>query len=213
MSAATKCCPTHRSADRLRRPLNFNVSQNSMPNTAKFAKILYALHLGGHLKDPDCKEPVILFIRQATEPQTQRHWHAFAHYRSKAAAEHLYSKRIRTQAQYQAICRKELSHEHVVPNIVIYRMIMETPDITEDYLLLLLTSYGIRATITREENAKLLRHSMPTGFFNKEDALFKNPFARYIAAGIYESLEKRQGDSWFANGTNQSFQRTASGGR
>jgi hypothetical protein len=85
-------------------------------------------------------------------------------------------------------------------------MIMKEPKITENYLATMLQKFGIRATITREENAKLARHSMPEGFFTPGHELFENPFARYIDAGIYASLEKRSGDSWYTN-------RTTSGGR
>jgi hypothetical protein len=151
---------------------------NAMPNAAKFAQALYALHVEGLLKDSDCKDPVILFIRQAAEPLTPRHWHATTHYRSQAAAEHLRGKTIRSQAEYHKICVSELSHEHMVPNVVVYRMICEEPNITRAYLESLLIKFGLRATITRSENEKLSRTTMPEGFFIPNHELYMNSSSR-----------------------------------
>lgn len=168
-----------------------------MPNVAKAAKALYALHREGLLKDEACKEPVVLFIRQATEPQEQRHWHATTHYRSKAAEDFLRNRPIRSQAAYHRICKTNLSHEHMVPNIVLYRMILEEPNASEAYLQNLFRTFGLRATITRGENTDLLPSSMPSAFFTPGSELYMNPLARYIAAGLHSSLVPRTGSSWF----------------
>ena len=170
-----------------------------MPNVTTCSRALAALHSEGLLKNPACKEPVVLFIRQATEPQEQRHWHATAHFRSTAAAVHLRGRHFRSQAAYHRTCKEELSHEHVVPNIVLYRRILDEPIITHAWLESLLRYFGIRATITREENSRLLRDSMPSGFWQVGHPLFRDPFARYKEAGLYESLEPLPGRSWFVS--------------
>lgn len=169
-----------------------------MPNVAKAARALYALHRDGLLKDDACKAPVVLFIRQATESQETRHWHATTHYRSTAAKEFLRGQQIRSQAAYQRICKEKLSHEHMVPNIVLYRMILEESNISESYLVNLFRKFGLRATITRPENGKLLTSSMPADFFTPGSDLYMNPLARYINIGLHSSLELRTGNSWYS---------------
>jgi len=167
-----------------------------VPNVAKFSRVLMALHDLGLLKDDACKEPVTLFIRKATE---QRHWHTTAHFRSKAAAAFIRRENPATAAAYQRLCVSKLRHEHVVPNAAVYRLICEEPNITLDFIEGTLRRYGVRATITREEDATLPRHRMPDGFFQAGHALYRSPLARYTAAGLADSLEALTGPSWFSH--------------
>ena len=164
-----------------------------MPNVEKFARALMALHNLDLLKDKSCKEPVKLFIRQATE---SRHWHNTAHYRSKAAADLINQANPATAAAYQKYCSTTLRHEHIVPIAVIYKIILDEPEITLAFLEKTLQRYGLRATIHRDEDGKLLRYQMPQGFFQKGHALHLVPLARYIAAGLSDSLEPRIGKYW-----------------
>jgi hypothetical protein len=164
-----------------------------MPNVKNFARALMALHNLDLLKDEACKEPVKLFIRQATE---SRHWHNTAHYRSEAAANLINQENLGTAAAYQRYCRANLRHEHIVPNAVIYKIILAEPKITPAFLEETLRCYGLRATITRDEDPMLLRDRMPKEFFQEGHALYLNPLARYIAAGLSDSLEPRTTDYW-----------------
>lgn len=171
-----------------------------LPNITKFSSALCALDRLGLLKDRACKEQVVLFIRLATESQDiPRHWHASANYRSMAAQKILSAHTIRTQAAYHGFCSKTLAHEHMVPNIVLYRMICAEPVITQAFLESLFKRFSLRATITRDENKKLLRHTMPPGFHTPGHAYHLDPFARYKAAGLYDTLTLRTTGSWFGD--------------
>lgn len=165
-----------------------------MPNVAKFSRALVALHQVGLLKDDACREPITLFIRQATEG---RHWHRTAHYRSRAAADLINQSAIASPAEYHRFCVRNLRHEHIVPNAAIYRLIRAEPNVTVEYLESLLRRFGLRATITRDEDTRLSRDKMPSEFFQSGHQLFMNPFARYIVAGLFDSLERRTSESWF----------------
>jgi hypothetical protein len=77
-----------------------------MPNVAKFAKALYALHREGLLTDPDCRDAVGMFVRQATETS---HWHLTAHFRSRRAEEKIANERFRSGEHYQRWCNKNAS--------------------------------------------------------------------------------------------------------
>jgi hypothetical protein len=164
-----------------------------MPNVKNFARALMALHNLDLLKNEACKEPVKLFIRQATE---SRHWHNTAHYRSKAAADLINQQNLTTAAAYQKYCSTTLRHEHIVPIAVIYKMILDELEITLAFLEETLQRYGLRATITRDEDSMLLRNRMPKEFFQEGHALHLDPFARYIAAGLSEFLERRTSEYW-----------------
>lgn len=163
------------------------------------AKALAALAREGLLGNQLLKASVGMLIRQASESQ---HWHNCADYRSEAAAEVIRAAKrevnLGTAAPYQAFCRKNLRHEHVVPNSVIYEMLctqrlMKAEDIAE-----LLKKFCLRATITLDEDRELTNGGyssrMPEGFdlWGSGD-----PLARYIAAGLKDKLHKRpEGKLW-----------------
>lgn len=174
-----------------------------MPNVKTYAEALFALHQAKLLKNEQCKKPVKLFIRLATEPS--KYPHLTCHYRSKAAAKQIeeavaqgYPK---TAPQYHSFCSKKenrLSHEHVVPVEVIYKMIQVKDQITRDWLIHILGTFSLRATITQEENGKLRTSEMPEGFYDPNNSdLYEKPLARYIEVGIDKDLEKRVGGTWF----------------
>ena len=174
-----------------------------MPNVAKFARALYALHGVSCLTDPACRPAVGMFVRQATET---RHFHVSAHFRSTEAAGLLEAQQFETAAQYQQYCVKNLRHEHMVPISVICDMLVKAPDITEEFIADTLRRFGLRATITRDEdrvlNALGLARAMPDEFFTPGSQLFEDPNARYIHAGI--PLLPRPPRDWFPpNGYNQ----------
>ena len=167
-----------------------------MPNVARFARALFALHQEDLLKHPACKEPVTLFIRKATEEQ---HWHNKAHYRSRAAAAVIAAATIRSEAAYQKFCVRNLRHEHMVPNAVIYKLILQQGDITIERLQQLLSTLGRRATITRAQDALLPQASMPAEFYTSGDPMYMNPLARYEAAGIAGDLDELTATSWYVH--------------
>lgn len=180
-----------------------------MPRSAKFAKILSILHDNGFLKDVECKGPVLDFIRKASEPTGN--WHATSHFRSNAAALILAGRTYRSAAEYHRFCNPRLSHEHMVPNAVLYRLILEEPDVTEVFILKLLRRFGLRTTITREENALLTKRfqsKMPEQFYvnSPGNDLYMNPLARYIVTGIDGDLVQRRCASWHSSDANQSPQ-------
>jgi len=169
-----------------------------MPHVATFARALYQLHAGGLLRESACKDAVKMFIRRSTETT---HFHATSHYRSAAAAQLLAQQPpFRSPGAYQAFCRRNLRHEHMVPGEVIYRLIVaEGNTITEARLADTLRRFGLRATITRDEDDLLttrFRHTMPAEFWTANSPLAGEPLARYIVTGIAEGLRRRTADSW-----------------
>lgn len=164
------------------------------------AKALAALASAGLLKSELLKHSVGMMIRQASE---SNHWHNCAHFRSREAAQLIASNSasIRSAAEYQAFCRKNLRHEHVVPNSVIYKMLTTMTAPTEAEIVKLLQKFCIRATITRREDSELsirgLASSMPKGFdFKNLEKM--DPMARYVEAGLLQSLVQRTpGVLWF----------------
>jgi len=158
------------------------------------ARALAALAKDDLLRSELLKASVSMLIRQASESQ---HWHNCAHYRSHAAAEAIPAAATVSAAKYQAFCRKNLRHEHVVPNSVIYRMLCATNDTSVEGIETLLRKYCIRATITLEEDRALsdagLASSMPEGFSYNDGAQNDNdPMARYNAIGLRQKLVERQ---------------------
>lgn len=162
------------------------------------ARALSALAKEGLLGDPLIKASVGMLIRQATE---SHHWHNCAHYRSNKAAEVIRqaTKPIRTASEYQAFCRRNLRHEHVVPNSVVYEMLcaQKLTDVAE--IAALLRKFCIRATIARDEDAELTRRGlsskMPPSFRSGPDG---DPLARYVAAGLAQELQPRpNGKLWY----------------
>lgn len=158
------------------------------------AKAIMALHNAGELINPMHKAAIVMMIRQASECN---HWHNSAHYRSGEAAKMIAAENIKTAAQYQAYCHRNLRHEHMVPNIVIYRKIIERQEPTEEWIVDLFYRLSKRATITREQDRKLQRFDMPAGFYIEGDQLFGNPLARYIEAGLSADLVQRTEAPWF----------------
>ncbi len=156
------------------------------------ARALSALAQAGLLDNPLIKDSVGMLIRQASE---SRHWHTCAHYRSKDAAELIRREHLKTAHEYQKFCRGNLRHEHVVPNNVIYKMLCTQKLTKVDEIAELLKRLCIRATITRDEDAKLnhggFASAMPEDFMNGRD---QNPLARYVAVGLADNLEKRPHD-------------------
>lgn len=168
-----------------------------MPNAKLFARALFALHEVKVLDDPACKGAVKMFIRQSSE---DKHWHLSAHYRSKSAAAVLRDAQIRTKAHYQAFCRKTengLSHEHMVPGEVVYGLIVSHPNPSVEAFAEILRRTGFRATITKAEDRKLLRHTVPESFFDPKSKMHFSHLARYAAAGLESELEARPTEGWF----------------
>lgn len=164
-----------------------------MPKIHDFAKALFALHQSNILKNKNCKEPVKSFIRQASE--TTYH-HATTHYRSREVAKCLKGMRFGGIVQYHKFCSSEFRHEHVVPVEVIYQMLIGERNLTLKGIEDILREFSIRATITAEEDAKLLKSAMPEEFWDKESNLYMDPMARYKKAGISGKLVKRSNDTW-----------------
>lgn len=168
-----------------------------MPRTTKIARVLHALHSAGVLDDEDFKPTILDFIRKATEPSAN--WHATSHYRSRSAKAAIGGETLTSAHKYQKFCSKTLSHEHVVPNNAIYGILLAETTLTEAIILAKLRYFGLRATITREQNALLTNRfasRMPDGFYRPGDPLHNDPFARYKAVGIFEDLEQLQSPSW-----------------
>lgn len=162
------------------------------------ARALAALAARGLMADPLLKASVGMLIRQASE---SHHWHNCAHFRSADVRRLVDEQELRSPSQYQAFCRSNFRHEHVVPNSVIYRMLCKTADVSARAIESLLDRYCIRATITLEENAALnrlgLASGMPSGFWQPGHPLHDDPLARYKAAGLFERLERRGDELWF----------------
>jgi hypothetical protein len=164
---------------------------------ARTARALMALHEADELANPLHKDSVSMFIRQVSEC---RHWHNSARYRSEAAAAMIAEAAgvITTAAQYQAFCRRNLRHEHMVPNNVVYRLIVANPAPTVEWLVDLFSRYSKRATITRDEDAQLRPFDMPDRFYAHGDDWYENAFARYHEAWLFDQLRPlAPGASWF----------------
>lgn len=170
-----------------------------MPFVDKTAAALFQLHRSGFLKDADFREPVIRFIRNSTETN---YWHLTCHYRSRKAAALIRERAPRSIAQYHSFCHRNLSHEHMVPDIFVYRTICAEPNVTLEYLQETLRTFGLRATITKDENREHFgcdpfRWGMPPEFSMPDHALCGDPLARYIVSGLFQHLEPRVGDTWW----------------
>lgn len=164
-----------------------------MPKIADFAKALFSLHQSRMLKNKNCKEPVKTFIRQASE--TTYH-HATTHFRSKDVARCLKGMQFGGVVQYHKYCSSEFRHEHIVPVEVIYQMLIEEKNLTQKNIEDILRKFSIRATITVEEDNKLLKSAMPEEFWDKKSKLYMDPMARYKKAGISSKLVKRRNENW-----------------
>ena len=169
-----------------------------MPNVLKNSRALYALHSVGCLADVACKPAVGVFIRQATETKT---FHLTTDYRSRAAQELIAQQPIVSAAQYHSWCRKNLRHEHMVPTSVILKMLLNEPNLSVEFIAGVLRRYGLRATITKQEDRVLnsagLARKMPPQFDEAGSPMFQNPCARYMQAGLFDGLVRRTDASWF----------------
>lgn len=170
-----------------------------MPYVEKTARALFALHEKDFLKDIDFKEPVTRFIRNASETN---HWNLTTHFQSQAAAARIQEFAPKTKAQYQNFCKTRLAHEHVVPDAFVYKTICAEPNVTLEYLQTTLRRFGLRATITREEDAKYLargglRSGMPDCFFDAQHEFYQDPLARYKISGLFPLLIARQAEAWW----------------
>lgn len=168
-----------------------------MPNVAKFARALYALHRENLLIDDDCRDAIGMFVRQATETP---HWHLSAHYRSRRAEAEIQKVRFLSGEHYHRWCSENLRHEHMVPVSEVIDMLTAAPNITEDFIANTLRKYGLRATIHREEdgllNSKGLARRMPASFRDPNSPLYMDPLARYKETGLFETLVPLAGAVW-----------------
>lgn len=170
-----------------------------MPNVARFAKALYALHQADCLKDPKCRPAIGMFVRQATE---SRHWHLTTHYRSKLAAGEIAKTTFRSPEHYHGWCCQNLRHEHIVPISEVIDMLVREPNTTEELIARTLRINGLRATIHRDEDARLNQHGfakrMPSSYWTPGSPYFQDPLARYKEAGIFEGLVPlASGTNWY----------------
>ncbi len=89
----------------------------------------------------------------------------------------------------------------MVPISEVIKLLIAGPVITEEFIVQTLRTYGLRATIHRDEDALLnekgVAKRMPDSFHSPGSADFRDPLARYKAVGLYKSLVKRAGESWF----------------
>ncbi len=164
------------------------------------AQALAALAAANLLDSVLVKASVGMLIRQASE---SNHWHNCAHFRSVEARRMIEAAGISSAAAYQSFCRKNLRHEHVVPNSVIYQMLCALEDKSVASIEALLKQFCIRATITRPEDARLgqagLASAMPHEFYEDGHRFQGKPLARYMAIGLDVELEKRAAARWFTN--------------
>jgi len=169
-----------------------------MPNVAKFAKALYALHQADCLKDPKCRPAIGMFVRQATESP---HWHLTTNFRSQRAAAEAAKVTFRSPEHYHGWCCQNLRHEHMVPISEVIDMLVREPEITEGFIARTLRANGLRATIHREEDAILNAHGfakkMPASYWTPGSQYFQDPLARYKEAGLYKELVPLAGRTWY----------------
>lgn len=164
----------------------------------KFAQVLYAMHVNGHLRDPDFRPVVGALVREAMETKLP---HCTTAYRTRKAAELIKGLGPSSRSQYHRLCKAHLRHEHMVPTKVRIDMLLSTPELTEERIVQSLVEFGLRATIHIEEDDRLnelkLKSAMPKSFSTPGDAQYMNPLARYIHANLHGELIARQGKCWF----------------
>ena len=168
-------------------------------NTVTFARALYALSEAGVIWRDECKAAVKVFIRQSSEDYR---WNLSTHYRSKKAAAIIGAAiadgRIRSASQYHAFCKRKenkLRHEHMVPGEVVYSLLKKVDRPSVLAYARILRKTGYRATITVDEDAQLLRASMPSGYDDYKSPSFH--LGRYIDAKIDGLLEPRPVGGWY----------------
>ena len=168
-----------------------------MPRLGKYSSALYLLWQAGFLADDEFKPAVGTLIRQATET---RLFHLTTDYRSRDAEEALANQNLSTPAQYHRWCVKHLRHEHIVPTSVVLQVLRAIPDLSANTIADVLLRYRYRATITPAEDKKLrecgLTQKMPPDFWEPTSALYDDPCARYVVAGLNLGLVPRTGATW-----------------
>ncbi len=174
-----------------------------MPNVEMSAHALFVLNEANILSNPNFIHALGVIVRQSTEPCAPSRPHTSAHFRSARARAAIAAAPIKSVAQYEAWCKRRantIHHEHVVPTRVRIDMLRDGP-LTQNEIATSLRTYGIRASIHREEDAILtamgFATNMPAGFYEPGHILYKNPMARYIAAGLIGSLVKLEAINWF----------------
>jgi hypothetical protein len=164
-----------------------------------FAKIIILLKEKNYLLEKDCKNQVKLLIREATE-RNIRLYHLDTDYMSRKAIEQLkkIKPKLRSERIFHQYCSKYFSHDHMVPCERIYKMIIKRENLTQDWLIRILTNFSKRATITKDDNKKLMPYKMPKGFYDKTSEIYLKHQARYKIAGIDGELVKRnENRSWY----------------
>jgi hypothetical protein len=75
------------------------------------------------------------------------------------------------------------------------------PNITEDFIAQTLRTYGLRATIHRDEDALLNKMHfgtrMPTSFRTPGSPYFNDPLARYKESGLFDDLVPLPTEGWY----------------
>lgn len=161
----------------------------------KFAKVIYAMHASGHLRDPDLRPVVGALVRESMET---KHYHCTTAYRTRKAQDLIASQAAKSKAQYHRNCKEQkLRHEHMVPTKVRIDMLFSIPELSEERIAHSLYTFGLRATIHTDEDQRLndagLKSTMPASFWTPGDPDYMNPLARYVAAGLHQDLAARSG--------------------
>lgn len=90
----------------------------------------------------------------------------------------------------------------MVPISEVIDMLVREENITEDFIARTLRTNGLRATIHRDEDARLSRQGfakrMPASFWTPGSAYFQDPLARYKEADLFEGLVPlASGATWY----------------
>ncbi len=86
------------------------------------------------------------------------------------------------KTKYQRFCNKEFKHEHIVPVEVIFNMMKDDKELTEEKISEIFNKYSLRATILKCENMqldKLYKSCMPNEFYEEGHELHGEVLARY----------------------------------
>lgn len=157
----------------------------------KYSQALALIASEGLIAEKELKSVIKYFLRTATETND---YHNSVNYRSIEVARQ--ADNIKTKSSYHSFCSKNFRHEHIVPCQVQYELLIELEDKSVESITKFIKSHSLRATITQEEDALLVRmgfnSKMPQEFYEKsvgKEHLYKNPLARYIASEIIGNLE------------------------
>jgi hypothetical protein len=97
-----------------------------------------------------------------------------------------------------------LRREHIVPVSVVIDMLIQEPQITEEFIARTLRVNGLRATIHRDEDKRPnelgLGRKMPFSFWAQGSPYFGDPLARYKEAGLFSGLVPLAGSRWLQIG-------------